>query len=151
MMAAVATYLTFDGDCEEAFEFYRSVFGGDYEGDLMRMGEMPPSPDTPPLPDDLKDRVMHVSLPILGGHQLMGSDTMPGMSPPLVTGNAMYVTVTLDDGDTMRDLFARLSAGGTVTTEPTPMFWGDLYAEFFDRFGIQWMMLAPLEEELGHA
>ncbi len=150
-MAGVSTYLNFDGTCEEAFEFYKAAFGGEFDGPLMRMGELPPPGDAPPLPDELAARVLHVALPIVGGHQLMGSDTMPGMTPPIVRGNAMHIHVRLDDEETMRDLFATLAEGGEVSAEPSPMFWGDLYGTFFDRFGIQWMMTAPLTEGIGLA
>ncbi|WP_062381502.1 VOC family protein [Demequina pelophila] len=150
-MASVATYLNFDGDCLEAFEFYRSVFGGEFLGEPMRMKEMPPSPDMPPLAEGEGERIMHMALGLPGGHQLMGSDIMPSMGQVLTVGNQYYVTLLLDSEDELKDLFDALSAGGEVSMPPQPMFWGDLYADFTDRFGIQWMMIAPLEEELGHA
>ena len=150
-MASVATYLNFDGTCEEAFAFYRDAFGGEYTDDPMYMRDMPPEPGQPPIPEEYGGRVMHMSLDIVGGHTLMGSDSMPWMGHTLTPGNTMYVTVQLDDEDEARDLFGKLSAGGTVTMEPTPMFWGDLYCDFTDRYGIQWMLLAPLTEGTGLA
>ena len=79
-MATVNIYLNFDGKCEEAFQFYQSVFGGEipYWG---RFGDMPPQEGMPPLPEDAKNRIMHVTLPISAETMLMGSDTMPGQPP----------------------------------------------------------------------
>ncbi|WP_062383079.1 VOC family protein [Demequina iriomotensis] len=150
-MATVSAYLNFDGTCEEAFAFYREVFGGELVDPPMRMGDMPPTPGQPPLAEDEASRVMHVALDIVAGYRLMGSDILPSMGHVLTAGNAMYVAITLDDEDEARDLFAKLSAGGTVAVEPTPMFWGDLYSDFIDRFGIQWMVMAPLTEGTGLA
>lgn len=150
-MASVATYLNFDGTCEEAFAFYRDAFGGEYTDDPMYMRDMPPEPGQPPLAEGEGDRVMHMALDIVAGHRLMGSDILPSMGHVLTPGNAMYVTITLDDEDSARELFAKLSEGGRVTMEPTPMFWGDLYSDFMDRYGIQWMVMAPLTEGTGLA
>ncbi|SEJ08422.1 VOC family protein [Demequina mangrovi] len=150
-MASVSTYLNFDGTCEEAFAFYRDVFGGELTAPIMRMGEVPPSPGMPPVPEDEKDRVMHCALDILGGHRIMGSDIMPSMGHVLKPGNNVYLNLAVDDEDQLRDLFARLSAGGDIEMEPTPMFWGDLYASFTDRFGIQWMLDTAMTEGTGLA
>ncbi len=150
-MASVATYLNFDGDCLEAFEYYRSVFGGEFVGGVMRMGEVPDSPDSPPVDPAEADRIMHVDLEIVGGHHIMGSDTSPSMGHVLRPGNNTYINLLVDSEEEVRDLFARLSEGGEVEMPPSPMFWGDLYSAFTDRFGVQWMVIAPLEEELGHS
>lgn len=150
-MASVATYLNFDGDCLEAFEFYRSVFGGDFLGEPMRMGEIPPSPDMPPLAPGEAERIMHVALETVAGHQIMGSDTSPSMGHVLRPGNNTYINLMVDTEEEARDLFAKLSDGGQVEMPPTPMFWGDLYSALTDRYAVQWMVIAPLEEELGHS
>ncbi|WP_062305677.1 VOC family protein [Demequina subtropica] len=150
-MASVSTYLNFDGTCEEAFAFYRDVFGGDFVDPPMRMGDAPADPAMPALSEEERARIMHVALDIVGGHRLMGSDIMLSMGHVLTPGNAMYVAVSFDDEDEARDAFAQLSEGGTVSVEPTPMFWGDLYSDFADRYGIQWMVMAPLTEGTGLA
>ncbi|WP_062531054.1 VOC family protein [Demequina rhizosphaerae] len=150
-MASVSTYLNFDGACEEAFAFYVEVFGGALVDPLMRMGDVPQQPGMPPLSDDEKNRVMHCALDIVGGHRIMGSDILPSMGHVLRPGNNVYLNLQLDDEDQVRDLFERLSVGGTVEMEPTPMFWGDLYCAFTDRFGIQWMLVATMTEGTGLA
>ena len=150
-MASVATNLNFDGNCLEAFEFYRTVFGGEFIGEPMVMGQVPQSPDSPPLPPEEAERIMHVALETVAGHQIMGSDTSPSMGQVLRPGNNTYINLMVDTEDEARELFDALSAGGSVEMPPTPMFWGDLYSAFTDRFQIQWMVIAPLEEEMGHA
>lgn len=150
-MATVSTYLNFCGTCEEAFAFYREVFGGDYAAPLQRIGEVPQGPDEPELSEEEANRVMHVALDIVGGHRLMGSDILPSLGHILVAGNNTYLNLQVDTEEELRGLFDGLSAGGAVEMEPAPMFWGDLYCAFTDRFGIQWMIITSLEEEMGHA
>lgn len=150
-MAGVASYLNFDGTCEEAFEFYRAAFGVELDAPVTYMRDAPTPPGAPSLPEEEGGRVMHESMTILGGHQLMGSDIVPSMGQVLTPGNSMYITVTLDGEDEVRELFAALSEGGTVSVEPQAMFWGDFYCDFIDRYGIQWMILAPAEEGTGLA
>lgn len=77
-MAIINSYLNFDGQCEEAFNFYKSVFGGEFVN-ISKFSEMPPQEGMPPLSDEQKNRVMHVSLPISADINLMGSDIIPGM------------------------------------------------------------------------
>lgn len=74
-MAKVSTYLNFPGNTEEAFQFYWSAFGGEFSGEISRFGDMPHAEHMPPLTEADKDLVMHVALPIVGGHVLMGTDT----------------------------------------------------------------------------
>ncbi|WP_062519051.1 VOC family protein [Demequina silvatica] len=150
-MATVSTYLNFDGTCEEAFGFYREVFGGDFAAPLQRIGEVPQPPGVPPLSDEEADRVMHVALETVGGHLIHGTDIVPSMGHVLVNGNAISINLELDDEDDLRDIWGRLSAGADIEMEPTPMFWGQLFASFEDRYGIRWMMVAPLTEGTGLA
>ncbi|MEO7854751.1 MAG: hypothetical protein ABIR94_21245, partial [Rubrivivax sp.] len=93
-MARVSTYLNFDRNTEAAFEFYRSVFGTPYEGaGIMRMGDAPPAPGQPPMADADRELVMHVALPILGGHVLMGTDASESMGFKLNVGNNVYINL----------------------------------------------------------
>ena len=78
-MARVSTYLNFPGTTEKAFNFYRSVFGGQFTGGIHRFGEAPPAPGQPPLSEADKKLVMHIELPILAGHALMGTDAPQSM------------------------------------------------------------------------
>lgn len=138
-MATPNVYLTFDGECEKAFEFYRSVFGGTFK-DLNRFGEMPPSDDMPPMPDEVKDKIMHVSLPMDNGTVLMGSDTMPGHGGPLVKGNNFSISLHPSSRKETEQLFSALSKGGQVTMPLEDTFWGAYFGMCVDPFGIQWMM-----------
>lgn len=132
-------YLTFDGNCGQAFDFYKSVFGGDFTF-KGRMGDMPASEDYPPVPEDQADRVMHVSLPISKECILMGSDTVDGMSPPLTVGNNFSISVSPDSKEEANRIFGSLASGGEVVMSMGDVFWGDYFGMCVDQFGIQWMV-----------
>lgn len=139
-MARVSTYLNFPGRTEEAFEFYRSVFGGSFIGPVHRFGEMPPQPGQPPLPPEVANMVMHVELAILGGHVLMGTDAPEGMGPPFCAGNNHHLNLEPDSREEADRLFNALSAGGSVSMPMQDMFWGAYFGSFTDRYGICWMV-----------
>lgn len=138
-MSTVSTYLNFSRNTEEAFNFYMSVFGTEFQGQLMRMGDVPAEEGMPPMSEADKNLVMHVTLPILGGHLLMGTDAPETMGFNLSAGNNMYINLQPDTRKETEQLFKALSAGGTVTSELQDMFWGDYYGSCTDKFGIQWM------------
>lgn len=137
-MAIVNVYLTFDGECEEAFELYRSVFGGDY-ATRSRFGEMPPDPEYP-VDDAHKNRIMHVTLPMGGGTMLLGSDTLPGASPELTKGDNFSISVAAESREAADRIFAALAEGGTVVMPQADTFWNSYFGMCRDRFGIQWMV-----------
>ncbi|WP_423128637.1 VOC family protein [Gaoshiqia sp. Z1-71] len=138
-MATVSTYLNFSRNTEDAFNFYKSVFGTEFNGQgIMRFKDIPPEA-CPPLPEEDKNLVMHVSLPILGGHVLMGTDAPESMGFKLSMGNHVYINLQPDTREETRRLFKALSAGGTVEQELQDMFWGDYYGSCKDKFGVQWM------------
>lgn len=138
-MARVSTYLNFPRSTEEAFEFYRTVFKTDYAGPIMRFRDAPPCPGQPPGAPADGNLVMHVALPILGGHMLMGTDAPESMGFACKAGNNLYINLEPDTrGETDR-LFAALSAGGKVEMPLQVMFWGDYFGSLTDKFGIQWM------------
>lgn len=139
-MASVSTYLNFPGNTEEAFEFYKSVFGTDFVGGIFRMGDAPAGDGQAPMPEHLKDKVMNVQLPITGGHLLMGTDAMEEWGQNLVTGNNVSLTIHPDSREEADRLFAALKAGGNVTMPLADQFWGDYYGALTDKFGIQWMV-----------
>lgn len=146
-MASVSIYLNFPDKTEEAFLFYKSVFGGDFEGNgIMRFSDVPPSDDMPPLAEADKNLVMHVSLPILGDFKLMGSDAPASMGFTVNTGNNLYINLQPDTRDETRKLFAALSDGGHVEQELQEMFWGDYYGSCSDKFGIKWMFNCSAKE-----
>jgi len=139
-MASVATYLNFPGNTEEVFNFYRTVFKGEFAGNgIMRFRDVPPSDIMPPLSEEEKDMVMHVSLTITGGHLLMGTDAPGSMGFKVIQGNNVYINLMPDTREETRRLFNALSEGGTIEQELQDMFWGDYYGSCRDRFGIQWM------------
>lgn len=112
-MAQVSTYLNFMGKTKEAFEFYKSIFGTEYEAPIQYMKDVPSDPNMPPLADEEKEMVMHVSLPILDGHVLMGTDMLKSMGHQLKLGNNMSINVMPDTLEETRRLFTALSEGGS--------------------------------------
>lgn len=139
-MASVGTYLNFPGSTEAAFEFYRSVFGGEFIGGIHRFGDMPASAGQPPLADADRQGVMHVTLAILGGHLLMGTDALESMGFKFKLGNHVHIGLAPDSRADADRLFGALSAGGQVEMAMREMFWGDYYGSFKDKFGVQWMV-----------
>ena len=129
-------YLHFDDNCREAFEFYRSVFGGDFAF-IATFAEGPA--DMPTLPEHERSRIMHVSLPV-GGGVLMGSDTCSAFGPPPVPGNNFSISVSSDSRPETDRLFAALSDAGNVAMQPQEMFWGAYFGMCTDRFGVNWML-----------
>lgn len=134
-MTSLNPYLTFDGNCEAAFEFYRSVFGGDFS-DVSRFSEAPP--DAAGSPGD-GDKIMHISLPLGDDQVLMGSDRPAAMGPG-TSGDAVSLSVALDDADEARRVFDALAEGGTITMPFERQFWGADFGMCVDRFGIHWMV-----------
>jgi PhnB protein len=142
-MARVSTYLNFPRTTEQAFLFYKAVFGSEFSGPVARFGEMPVAEGQPPVAEADKNLVMHVELPILAGHVLMGTDAAESMGFTVTPGNNVYIVLEPDTrGETDR-LFAALAAGGQIEMPLQEMFWGDYYGSLADRFGIRWMFNCP--------
>ena len=139
-MARVSTYLNFSNYTEEAFNFYKSVFGSEFtEPGFRRFGDMPPMEGMPPTPDDLKNLVMHVELPITGGHILMGTDAPEQIGFTENLGKNIHINLEPDTKEETKRLFDALSAGGKVEMELQDMFWGAYFGNCTDKFGIHWM------------
>ncbi|MBK6284960.1 MAG: VOC family protein [Draconibacterium sp.] len=132
----VNPYLNFDGQAEEAFIFYKSVFGGEFTGNM----KMKDAPDGDKLPKDEQNRVMHISLPISENILLMASDIMPSMGQKLIKGNNNYISLHPDSKAEADRIFNRLSAGGKIEMPMADQFWGDYFGSFIDKFGISWMI-----------
>ncbi len=145
-MATVSTYLNFPGNTEEAFTFYKSVFGGEFEGGINRIGDMPPQEGQPPASEADKNLVMHVSLPILGGHRLMGADATESMGFQARFGNNVYINLQPDTRAETDRLFNALAEGGKVEMPMQDMFWGDYFGALVDKFGVQWMFACASKE-----
>jgi PhnB protein len=133
-MATVNTYLTFSNNCEEAFNFYKSVFGGEF-AHISRFKDMP---SEQPIPESEGNKIMHVSLPI-GNTVLMGSDSFSAQSQPVI-GNNFSIAINTDSQEEAQKLFDGLSAGGKVTMPLNKTFWGAYFGMFTDKFGINWMV-----------
>jgi len=139
-MARVSTYLNFVRNTEEAFNFYKSVFGGEFfGGKIMRFGDMPPQDGAPPMAEGDKNLVIHVALPITGGHMLMGTDAPETMGFKVNFGNNVHINLQTDTRAETQKLFKALSAGGVVSMDLQDMFWGDYFGSCTDKFGVQWM------------
>jgi PhnB protein len=143
-MARTSTYLNFARNTEEAFNFYKSVFGGEFSpGGIARFGDIPPSDDMPPIPEADKNLVMHIELPIVGGHMLMGTDAPESMGMTVNFGNNVHINLEPDTRAETKKLFDALSAGGKVSMELQDMFWGAYFGSCTDKFGVHWMVNCP--------
>lgn len=138
-MARTSTYLNFPRETEAAFTFYKSVFGSEFEGKVGRMGDVPPQEGQPPMSEEDKNLVMHVALPILGGHMLMGTDAPESMGFKVNVGNNVYINLEPDTRGETERLFSALSDGGKVEMVLQEMFWGDYFGSCTDKYGVQWM------------
>ncbi len=138
-MAKVSVYLNFNRTTEEAFNFYKTVFGTEFIGGMNRMGDVPLQPGQPELSGADKSLVMHVALPILGGFVLMGTDATESMGFKLEQGNNVFINLEPDTREETDKLFKALSKDGVVGMELKEMFWGDYFGSCVDRFGVQWM------------
>jgi PhnB protein len=132
-------YLTFNGNCEEAFNFYKQVFGGKFSY-LGRFKEMPPAENQPPVQESEGDKIMHVSLPISKETILMGSDSSEALGQATMPGNNFSVSISAPSTQKADVLFKGLSSGGQVTMPMNKTFWGSYFGMLKDRFGIQWMI-----------
>lgn len=138
-MAIVNVYLTFNGNCEEAFNFYKSVFGGEFPY-IGRFGDMPPSEDGKQVSEEEKNKIMHVSLPISGETMLMGSDVGGEWSSNFKEGNNFSLSLNANSREEAEKLFNALSEGGMVTMPLEDTFWGAYFGMWTDKFGINWMV-----------
>jgi PhnB protein len=138
-MPSVNVYLTFNGNCEEAFNFYRSVFGGEFPY-LGRYKDMPPAEGGKAISTEEAERIMHVSLPISKETMIMGSDTGGEWASNYKQGNNFSISINADSKEQADKIFNGLSQGGQVTMPLNNTFWGDYFGMLTDKFGINWMM-----------
>lgn len=129
-MSRVSTYLNFSRNTEEAFNHYKSVFGGEFtNGGIARFRDIPPSEGMPPLPEEDQNLVMHIELPILGDHILIGTDAPASLGFNINIGNNVYINLEPDTGEETKRLYEAFSAGGKVTKKLQDMFWGRILRE----------------------
>lgn len=145
-MATVNVYLTFNGNCEEAFNFYKSVFGGDFSY-VGRFSDMPSDGKGGSMSPEDGNKIMHMSLPISQETMLMGSDTGGEWAPNFKQGNNFSISINADSMQEGEKLFNGLSKGGQVTMPLDKTFWGEYFGMFTDKFGINWMVSVRVEEK----
>ncbi|MBP6181496.1 VOC family protein [Flavobacterium sp.] len=137
-MASINPYLIFNGNCEEAFLFYQSVFGGEFPY-IGKFKDMPPTEGHPALSEEDGEKIMHVTLPIGDGFVLMGSDSNSA-SGEVAFGQNVSLSLNTKSKEEADKLFNGLSAGGTVTLPMNQTFWGAYFGMFSDKFGVNWMV-----------
>jgi len=135
-MATINPYLNFNGNTEEAFNFYRSVFGGEFLS-IMRFKDNPACGE---IAERDKERIMHIALPIGNGNILMATDSLESLGQKLTIGNNIYVAIAPESKEEADKLFNGLSAGGKIEMPLQDMFWGGYFGSFTDKFGVQWMV-----------
>lgn len=135
-------YLHFNGNCREVFDFYRSVFGGEYQI-FQTFGDGGSEIE---VPEADRDKIMHVTLSI-GDAVLMGSDVPSNFGPPRVPGSNFSLSYLTQSREETDELFAKISEGGSVMMEPQEMFWGAYFGACTDKFGISWMLNCDSAQE----
>ena len=136
-MSTVNPYLAFNGNCEAAFNFYKKVFGGEFRM-INRFRDMPPMPGME-IPEEAKNRIMHVSLPISKETVLMGSNSNPATGD-VQTGQNISLSVNTDTRAEAYKIFNALAAGGKITLPIADAFWGAYFGMLIDPFGFVWMV-----------
>jgi PhnB protein len=139
-MARVSTYLNFPRNTEQAFLFYRNVFGTEFSMPIARFKEIPSHPGQPPMAEADKNLVVHVELPILGGHVLMGTDAPQSMGFTITPGNNVHINLEPDTRTETDRLFKALAEGGKIDMPLMEMFWGGYFGSLTDQFGTHWML-----------
>ncbi len=142
-MATVNPYLTFNGNCEEAFNLYKSVFGGEFPY-VGRYSEMP---SEQPLPESEANKIMHISLPISAETTLMGADSSNAFGPAATFGDNISISINTSSEEEATRLFNGLAEGGTVKMPLQKTFWGAFFGMLTDKFGIHWMVNFDYEQK----
>jgi len=135
-MAQFNPYLNFPGTTEEAFNFYKSVLGGEF----ITVQRFKDIPDSSQIPPDVSDKIMHISLPVGNGNVLMATDALESMGHPVTMGNNFYICINPDSKKEAERIFNGLSEGGKVEMPLSDQFWGAYYGSFRDKFGVGWMI-----------
>ncbi|MEO7263664.1 MAG: VOC family protein [Ferruginibacter sp.] len=135
-MATINPYLNFPGNTEEAFNFYKSVFGGEFAM-VIRFKD---TPEAGRVPDNEKNMIMHISLPIGNGNMLMATDALESMGHKITEGTNFSISINADSEAEADKLFKALSDGAQVTVPLEKAFWGAYFGMLTDKFGIQWMV-----------
>jgi PhnB protein len=136
-MLSVNPYLNFNGNTEEAFNFYKSVFGGEF----ITLQRFKDTPEGSKVSDKDKEKIMHISLPIGKGNILMATDAPESMGmEPVTFGNNFHLSLETETDAEADKIFKGLSAGGKIKMPLAKMFWGAYFGMLQDKFGVQWMV-----------
>ena len=133
-MAQINPYINFNGNTEEAFNFYKSVFGGEFAM-IMRFGDMP----NPNIPETENNKIMHIALPI-GKNILMGNDVPAFMGLVNENENRSKISISAESKEEADQLFSGLSNGGQIEMPIGDSPWGSYFGMFRDKYGIEWMI-----------
>jgi PhnB protein len=136
-MATINPYLNFAGNTEEAFNFYKSVLGGDFEGGIMRFKD---TPEAAKMTRSDAEKVMHVSLPVGKSNRLMATDALESHGFKLTIGNNIHLSLEAESKEEADKLFNGLSNGGKITMPIADAFWGAYFGSLVDKFGVNWMI-----------
>ncbi|NMM47352.1 VOC family protein [Marinigracilibium pacificum] len=145
-MASVSTYINFPRNTEEVFNYYKSIFKTEFQGEILRMNQAPGCEELNLSTED-ENLIMHIELPITGGHILMGTDAPESMGFNLTMGNNIHINLQPDSKEETNYLFNKLSEGGQVTMELQDMFWGGYFGSCKDKYGVNWMFNFSDEEK----
>lgn len=137
-MVTVNVDLVFNGNCKEAFDFYKSVFGGEYSY-FGKYKEMP-SYDSQKISPEDGEKIMHISLPISKETSLMGNDYIEYFGRKTIFGNNFSLSINAESKEEADRLYNTLSSGGTLGMPMEDTFWGAYFGMFTDKFGINWMV-----------
>ena len=143
-MITINPYLTFNGNCEDAFNFYRSIFGGDF-AHISKFKDMPEDPKSP-ISESEKEKIMHISLPINDECTIMGSDSSEAFGRATIQGNNFSISINTDSKDEVSRIYYELSEDGKIKMPLEKTFWGAYFGMFTDKFGIHWMVNCETEE-----
>lgn len=136
-MKSINPYLNFPGNTEEAFNFYKKVFGGEFLGGVYRFKD---TPDADKLSDSDKEKVMHVGLKMGESNFLMATDALESMGFKVTFGNNFYISIEAESKEEADKLFKGLSEGGKIEMPMADQFWGDYFGSLADKFGVRWMI-----------
>lgn len=139
-MPKLNTYLNFAGNTEEAFNFYRSVFGGEFSS-VVRFKDVPMKGVNIPKKDE--NKIMHIALPVGKNDVLLATDTLESLGMKLTQGNNVHIMIIPESKEEADKIFKALSAGGRIEMPIADQSWGDYYGSFKDKFGVQWMVDYP--------
>ncbi|MEJ6980425.1 VOC family protein [Pedobacter sp. P351] len=135
-MANLNPYLNFPGTTEEAFNFYKSVLGGEF----LTLQRFKDTPEGNKVSPEDAEKIMHIALPIGNGSILMATDALESMGQKLIVGDNISLALEAHSIEEAENLFNGLSAGGKVTMPLEKAFWGAYFGILTDKFGIQWMI-----------